>query len=290
MEKLIIPADVPLNAHEAYREHYSALTKDTGRLFLFAADHKLEHLNADFSGPGIDPAAQSPEHLFELASKAPIGALATQLGLIARYGKQYPSINYVVKLNSKTNLRKDPDPFSPQLWSVDDVVSFARESQLPIRGIGLTIYLGSSSESQMLAQASQAVFKAHQHGLVALLWMYPRGSTIKDERDPQLLAGATGVAAALGADFVKIHPPRNLDALPAIIKAAGNTKVVCAGGEHITPDAFLNALFAQLSQGTSGAAIGRNLFQHALPDAIKLSKSVSALIYERKDITAVLKQ
>ena len=31
MEKLIIPADVPLTAHEAYREHYTALTKDTGR-------------------------------------------------------------------------------------------------------------------------------------------------------------------------------------------------------------------------------------------------------------------
>ena len=150
MEKLIIPADVPLSAHEAYREHYSALTKDTGRLFLFAADHKLEHLNNDFFGPGIDVAAQTPEHLFELASKAPIGALATQLGLIARYGKQYPSVNYVVKLNSKTNLRTDPDPFSPQLWSVDDVVAFAKESQLPIRGIGLTIYLGSSSEPRRL--------------------------------------------------------------------------------------------------------------------------------------------
>ena len=170
------------------------------------------------------------------------------------------------------------------------MVNFAKESELPIRGIGLTIYLGSSFESHMLAQASQAIFQAHQRGLVALLWMYPRGSSIKDERDPQLLAGATGVAAALGADFVKIHPPRNLDKLPIIVKAAGNTKVVCAGGEHTTPEALLNALFTQLSHGTCGAAIGRNLFQHALPDAVKLSKSVAALIYERKDIATVLKK
>ena len=76
MEKLFIPGDVPLNAHEAYRANYSALTKDTDRLFLFAADHKLEHLNNDFSGPGIDVAAESPEHLFALASKAPIGGIS----------------------------------------------------------------------------------------------------------------------------------------------------------------------------------------------------------------------
>ena len=72
MEKLIIPADVPLTAHEAYREHYTALTKDTGRLFLFAADHKLEHLNNDFFGPGIDPAAQTLSISSPLLAKLPL--------------------------------------------------------------------------------------------------------------------------------------------------------------------------------------------------------------------------
>jgi DhnA family fructose-bisphosphate aldolase class Ia len=36
-----------------------------------------------------------------IASRAQIGVFATQLGLIARYGMDYPEVLYLVKLNSK---------------------------------------------------------------------------------------------------------------------------------------------------------------------------------------------
>ncbi len=101
---LTIPADVPVHAHDEFRKNYTLLTRDTGNLFLFSADHKIEHLDTDFHGPNVDPAAHDPHHLFSLASKGDIGGMATQLGLIARYGNQYPDITYVAKLNSKTNL------------------------------------------------------------------------------------------------------------------------------------------------------------------------------------------
>ena len=148
------------------------------------------------------------QHIFNIASEAPIGALATQLGLIARYGNQYPIVNYIAKLNSKITLylneKSNKEPFSKQLWTVDDVVRLKEQSQLPIRGIGLTIYIGSEYGEITLAQASESIFQAHQHGLIAILWMYPRGKAVKDENDPALLAGATGVAVCLGADFAEM--------------------------------------------------------------------------------------
>ena len=94
-----IPADVPAHKKEEFQKNYTALTHNTNRLFIFSCDQKIEHLNADFYGPAIDSADNNPEHLFYVASHATIGGMATQLGLIAQYGKQYPYVNYIVKLH-----------------------------------------------------------------------------------------------------------------------------------------------------------------------------------------------
>ena len=61
-KKSFIPADVPERAKHEFRKNYSQITKNSDRLFLFACDQKVEHLNKDFYGPNISPEAQSPEH------------------------------------------------------------------------------------------------------------------------------------------------------------------------------------------------------------------------------------
>jgi DhnA family fructose-bisphosphate aldolase class Ia len=257
-----------------------AITNKNGHLFLFACDQKIEHLNADFLGPRIHPDAQRPEHLFQIAAQSPIGAMATQIGLIERYGPEYPHINFIAKLNSKTNLIKQnqSDPQSGLLWDVHDVVHLAAQSKLNIRGIGLTIYLGSEYEKEMLHDAAQQIFEAHLYGLVTILWMYPRGKAIKDDADPQLLSGATGVANALGSDFVKIKSPHNTHDLKYIVAAAGNTKVICAGGEQIDETELLKTIALQMQAGVSGCAIGRNIFQRSSKDGIELAKKIANII------------
>jgi len=280
--KILIPADVPSGMHETFKENMRAITQSTERLFLFACDQKIEHLNADFYGSEIHADAEHPEHLFKIAQESPIGAMATHVGLIDRYGPQYREINYIAKINAKTNLipQEQSDPLSTLLWDVHDVAQLARQSDLKIRGIGLTVYLGSEYEHEMLHDAAQQIFDAHLHGLVAIVWMYPRGKAIKDEEDPQLLAGAAGIANALGADFVKIKPPHTLQNLSRVVAAAGNTKVICAGGEQVEPKKLLAQIKAQMDEsGTAGCAIGRNLFQHSTADAIALAKEISKIVY-----------
>ena len=44
-----------------------------------------------------------------------------------------------------------------------------------------------------------------------MLWIYPRGKAVTAEKDPDLIAGAAGVALCLGADFVKVNPPKPED-------------------------------------------------------------------------------
>lgn len=285
-----IPADIPAHKRDLFAENLHALTNGMNRFFLFAADQKIEHLNTDFYGPHIHPDAADPEHLFRIAQAGHIGAFATQFGLITRYGAHYPTINYVVKLNSKTNIIDQStsckqwytDPLSTKLWSIHDVIELKRNSGLQIRGVGYTVYIGSTFESSMLKQAANIIHHAHQEGLVVILWIYPRGYCIADDTHIDLVAGAAGVATALGADIVKIKPPslEQIDQCKHITKAAGNTLVIASGGEQVDEYALLQRIYTHIHQGhLHGAAIGRNIFQHALPRAIHLTQAIEALVY-----------
>ena len=156
------PADVPDEMKSTYAKGFLAATHKTGRLMLFAGDQKIEHLNSDFYGNGIHQNDSDPEHLFRIACEAKIGVFATQLGLIARYGMDYRDIQYLVKLNSKTNLVKDDqkDPISKQLIDMDQLIEFQNNYSLKILGVGYTIYLGSEFEAEMLREATQIIFEA----------------------------------------------------------------------------------------------------------------------------------
>jgi class I fructose-bisphosphate aldolase len=284
-EQVHVPADVPPVAREVYVENFLKATRGTGRLMLFACDQKIEHLNDDFYGEGIAEEDGSPLHLFEIGSKGCIGIFAGQRGLISQYAADYPHINYLVKMNSKTHLVKtsQEDPYSPQLYDIQTVFDLI-ENGVNVVGVGYTIYLGSEYEAQMMTEAAQLIANAHAEGLLVVLWIYPRGKAVADEKDPHLIAGAAGAACCLGSDFVKVNPPKKTEAassadlLNEATKAAGRTRLVCAGGSTVDAEVFLNQLWEQIHiGGASGNATGRNIHQRPLQEAIRLTKAISAI-------------
>ncbi len=287
-----VPLDVPESMHTEYIKNYGLATHDSGKLMLFAGDQKVEHMNKDFFGEGIADDDRDPEHLFRIAGKSRIGVFATQMGMVARYGNDYKTIPYLIKLNSKTNVvKKDTDdPRSYQWLTVDDVVRFKESSKLSIVGVGYTVYCGSKYEGAMLAEAAQVVFQAHQRGLFTVLWMYPRGVSVEDEKDPHLVAGAAGVALTLGSDFTKVNYPKPKEgdrakSLQEAVIAAGRTKLICAGGSSVDVSVFLQTLHDQLHiSGTFGNATGRNIHQKPLDEADRIANAVSALTYDNATV------
>ncbi len=284
-DQVKVPADVLADVRETYVDNYMKATRGTGRLMLFACDQKVEHLNKDFYGEGIDIADAEPEHLFKIGDQGVCGVLAGQRGLIAQYAADYPNINYLVKMNSKTNLVKtaQQDPYSPQLYDLEAVLAM-REAGVNIVGLGYTIYLGSEYESTMMAEAGELIAQAHANGLLVVLWIYPRGKAVKAEKDPALIAGAAGVALCLGADFVKVNPPKPEDgsspaeALKVATMASGRTGLVCAGGSTVDAESFLAKPTDEIHTGGAvGNATGRNIHQRSLDEAVRLTKAISAI-------------
>jgi class I fructose-bisphosphate aldolase len=294
-DQVRVPADVPAEARETYVDSYMKATRGTGRLMLFACDQKVEHMNDDFFGEGISPEDANPEHLFRIGTRGVVGILAGQRGLIARYANDYPDINYLVKMNSKTHLVKtsQDDPYSPQIHDLQGVLDL-RENGVNIVGVGYTVYLGSEYESNMVSEAGQLIAEAHSMGLIVVLWMYPRGKAVANEKDPHLIAGAAGVGCTLGADFVKVNPPKgteetsSAEMLKEACSAAGSprgTKLVCAGGSTVEADVFLKQLWDQIHVGgAEGNATGRNIHQRALDEAVRLTKAISAITLDDADV------
>jgi len=288
----IVPVDVPDDKKQEYERNFEDATQGSGRLMLFAGDQKVEHLNNDFYGENISEDDADPEHLFRIADKANVGVFASQLGLIARYGGDYRDIPYLIKLNSKTNLVKteQSDPLNGEWYKIKDIVEFKKASGLKILAVGYTVYIGSEFEAQMLREAAKAVLEAHCHGLLTVLWMYPRGASVKNEKDPHLIAGAAGVAACLGSDFTKINFPKvngkgSAKALKEAVVAAGRTKVICAGGSSTEVSAFLQTLHDQIHiAGANGNATGRNIHQKPFDEAIRFCNAIHALTVEGKSV------
>jgi fructose-bisphosphate aldolase/6-deoxy-5-ketofructose 1-phosphate synthase len=291
MNNLVYPLSIPKNKQREYKKNWNLATKKTGKLLLFAGDQKMEHLNDDFVGKNISKEDEHPEHLFKIASKANIGVFASHLGLISRYGAKYRNIPYVIKMNGKTNLYKTKDAHSKALHSVSDVINVKKNSKVNIVGVGYTIYLGSKYEKEMLSEASRIIFDAQQAGLITILWIYPRGPHIKNDEDIHLNAGAAGVANCLGADFVKLKYPytkttkSTANKYQEVIKAAGNTGVICVGGSQKNANDYLKLVHDQINNAkSSGVAVGRNVHQRSLKDAVKLVDALSALIYDNASV------
>jgi fructose-bisphosphate aldolase/6-deoxy-5-ketofructose 1-phosphate synthase len=294
--KVDVPADVPAAQRARYEQNYQTVTKGTGRLMLFAGDQKVEHLNDDFygtlsSGEPIHQDDADPEHLFRIAAEGVIGCFATQFGLIARYGRDYPTVPYLVKLNSKSHLikTKQRDPQSLAWVSVDDAITLGGGG-LNVVGVGYTVYLGSEYEPDQVREAAQACMQAHRNGLVAVLWIYPRGEAVPDETDPHLIAGATGLGATLGADFCKVNYPKPKEGSPAesfreAVKAAGRTRVITAGGSSTDVRKFLQTLHDQIFiSGAAGSATGRNIHQKSLREAVQMTNAISAITYGGRSV------
>jgi fructose-bisphosphate aldolase/6-deoxy-5-ketofructose 1-phosphate synthase len=291
LTKVDVPADVPASMQGLYEQNWQTMTKGTGNLMLFAGDQKVEHLNDDFwgtlsNGEAIHADDADPEHLFRIAKDGVIGCFATQLGLIARYGRDYDTVPYLVKMNSKSHLIKTSqrDPQSLAWASVEDALTL-KGAGLNVVGVGFTVYLGSTFESEQMREAAQACFRAHRNGLVSVLWIYPRGEAVPEEQAPHLIAGATGLGATLGADFCKVNYPKPKEGTPAeafkeAVKAAGRTRVITAGGSSTDVRKFLQTLHDQIFiSGASGSATGRNIHQKSLPETIRMTNAISAITY-----------
>jgi class I fructose-bisphosphate aldolase len=178
-----------------------------------------------------------------------------------------------LKLNGKTALRPNVEPYSPQLCSVSEAI------RLGAKAVGYTIYVGSEHEATMMKEFSAVEDEAHAAGLPVILWAYPRGASVAGrENSGQILSYAARLSLELGADFVKLPYTGDPESYAWVVKAAGKTGVLVQGGAKTTEKEFLEEIRECKKAGVAGFAIGRNIWQSDDPAA--LAKKVADIAYE----------
>ena len=244
----------------------SKITKNGKALFL-AYDQGFEHGPTDFNDENVDP-----EKVLKIADSGDFTGVVLQKGIAEKYyWKRGYKVPLIVKLNGKTNLVKDQDPYSPQVCSVEEALSYGAKA------VGYTVYIGSEYEPIMVQDFGIIEQQAEEAGIPVIGWMYPRGKNIPDENDPKVIAYAARVGLELGADIVKVRYTGDIASFKWVVASAGKTKVVVMGGSKLPEEKFLKMVEEVMEAGAIGMAVGRNVWQSS--DPLAVSKKIANIIF-----------
>ncbi len=247
----------------------SKITKDEKAMFL-AYDQGMEHGPSDFDDENINP-----ENILNIAASGYFTGVIFQKGIAEKYYSNTDfsqKVPLILKSNGKTNLLDNPDPFSPQLCSVNEAIEIGASA------VGYTVYVGSSHESEMLKEFSTIENDAHSKGIPVIGWMYIHGSGAVGKDMKELTAYAARLGLEIGADIIKIKYPGDVESLRWAIESAGKTKVVVSGGVKEDEDTFLKTVRDIMDSGAIGMAVGRNIWQSDNP--LEVSEKVKNIIWK----------
>ena len=255
----------------------TSLARD-GKVLILAYDHGLEHGPVDFEEV---PESANPERVFEVATHDAVTALAVQKGVAEAYYPSYKDeVDLLAKLNGTSNLwMGEPDS------AVNCSVEYAAE-ELGADAVGFTLYGGSNNEIEMAEEVRESQETAREYDLPVVMWSYPRGQGLKNDKKPDTIAYAARQAHELGADVAKVKYPGSREAMEQAVRMAGRTKVVMSGGSKTSDRDFLESVKAVIDAGGAGLAVGRNVFQRE--DPTRILDALEQVIYEEASVDTAL--
>ena len=287
------PSDSPGTKMNLARMLNTGTLGGTGKMVILPVDQGFEH------GPARsfakNPAGYDPDYHFQLAIESGCNAYAAPLGFIEAGARKYAGqIPLILKLNNSDSLSKlGGAPISAVTASVKEAV------RLGCAAIGYTIYPASDARNAQYEALRALTEEAKAHGLVVVVWSYPRGTGVSKDGETavDIAAYAAQIACQLGAHIVKVKPPKDLvenaDAkkvyeeqkLPRATLAErvrhdvqssfnGKRIVIFSGGEAKGTEAVLEEIRGLREGGAFGSIMGRNAFQRPHAESVKLLHSV----------------
>jgi len=230
---------------------------------------------------------------------AGLNAFASPLGMIEAGADTFAgAIPTILKVNSSNSHAMSKD--QAVTGSVQDAL------RLGCSAIGFTIYPGSEDQFGMMEELRELILEAKSHGLVAVVWSYPRGGDLSKEGESAIdvTAYAAHIAALMGAHIIKVKPPTDFLELDAAAKVYKDKKIdtssLSARIAHVMQSSFdgrrlvvfsggaakgTEDIYDEIRQirdgGSNGSIIGRNTFQRPREEALALLDTVIR-IYQGK--------
>lgn len=283
----------------------------TGYLSILPVDQGVEHSAA--ASFAANPLYFDPKNIVELAIEAGCNCVASTYGVLASVSRRYAhKIPFLVKLNHNETLSY-PAQYDQTLYA-----SVEQAFEMGAVAVGATIYFGSQESRRQIEEISMAFERAHELGMVTVLWAYLRNPAFKkDGVDYHASADLTGqanhLAATIGADIVKQKMAENNGGFKAIgfghtdervytklttenpidlvryqlancyMGRAGLINSGGASGNNDLEDAVRTAVINKRAGGM-GLILGRKAFKKSMKDGVALINAVQD-IYLNKSVT-----
>jgi class I fructose-bisphosphate aldolase len=243
----------------------------TGYVSILPVDQGIEHsAGASFAK---NPIYFDGGNIVKLAIEGGCNAVASTLGVLGSVSRKYAhKIPFIVKLNHNEFLSY-PNKF--------DQIPFGSVEQafdMGAAAVGATIYFGSAESDRQIQEVSEMFAKAHELGLVTILWCYLRNSAFKTaDKDYHLAADLSGQANHLGvtiqADIIKQKLPETNGGYNALKFGKTDKRVYSdlTPGDHpieLTRYQLANCYMGRSPLINSGGASGENDFAEAARTAV----------------------
>jgi len=173
----------------------------TGYLSILPVDQGVEHAGGASFAP--NPIYFDPENIIRLAMAGGCNAVASTLGVLGSIGRRYAhKIPFLVKLNHNELLTY------PSIYDQTLFASVEQAFDLGAVAVGATIYFGAPESRRQILEISEAFQRAHELGMVTVLWAYLRNSAFKKDgvdyhESADLTGQANHLAVTIEADIVK---------------------------------------------------------------------------------------
>jgi len=311
VDRVLAASDRPANVLRHFQRiiNHGRLA-GTGYVSILPVDQGVEHSAGASFAP--EPIYFDPENIVKLAIEGGCNAVASTLGVLGAVSRKYAhKIPFLVKLNHNEFLTY-PNKY--------DQIFFAQVEQAFDMGavaVGATIYFGSEESARQIQEVTQAFYRAHELGMVTVLWCYLRNSAFKTaDKDYHLAADLTGQANHLGvtiqADIIKQKLAETNGGFTALKFGKTSKKVytdltpgdhpieLCryqvancymgrsplinsggASGENDFADAARTAVINKRAGGM-GLISGRKAFQRPMSEGIKLLNLIQDIYLDRQ--------
>lgn len=284
----------------------------TGYVSILPVDQGIEHsAGASFAA---NPIYFDPENIVKLAIEGGCNAVASTLGVLGACSRKYAHrIPFLMKINHNEFLSY-PNKYDQILFG-----SVEQAFEMGAVAVGATIYFGSAESDRQIIEVSRAFARAHELGMVTVLWCYLRNNAFKTpDKDFHLAADLTGQANHLGvtieADIIKQKLPETNGGFTALKFGKTDKRVYTqltpgdhpieltryqlancymgrsplinsggASGEHDFAEAVRTAVINKRAGGM-GLISGRKAFQRPMQDGVKLLNLIQD-VYLNKNIT-----
>jgi class I fructose-bisphosphate aldolase len=284
----------------------------TGYVSIFPVDQGIEHSAG--SSFALNPIYFDPENIVKLAYEGGCNCVTSTLGVLGSVARKWAhKIPFMVKLNHNEFLSY-PNRY--------DQIMFATVEQAFEMGaiaVGATVYFGSEESTRQIQEVSAAFARAHELGMLTVLWCYTRNPAFKTKDvDYHVSADLSGQANHLGvtieADIIKqkmpetnggynalkfgkTHPRVYSDLIPGDHPIEmtryqlancymGRIGLINSGGASTANDFAESVRTAVINKraGGMGLILGRRAFQRPFADGVKLLNALQD-VYLDKSIT-----